>query len=46
MIARTVHNNVPKEQLNRKYFSQYLTTKSNIPRDKPIINIDNIPIYV
>lgn len=46
MIARTVHNNIPKEQLNRKYFSQYQVTRSSIQRDKPIINIDNIPIYV
>lgn len=46
MIARNVNNNIPKNQLSKKYFSQYQISKSNIPRDKPIINIDNIPIYV
>lgn len=46
MIARTVHNHIPKEQLNKKYFSQFKIARSSIPRDKPIINIDNIPIYV
>lgn len=30
MIARTVHNHIPQEQLNRKQFSQYLVSKNKL----------------
>ena len=41
MIARTVHNHTPEEQLNFPFFSQFLTQKTNINT----INIDAIPCY-
>jgi hypothetical protein len=42
MIARTVHNGIPKEQLVLPLFSQYLVDSV----DMVVINIDDIPIYV
>ena len=43
MIARTVHNNIPKEQLMRPLFNQFLVDSA----EKYLsINIDDIPIYV
>jgi hypothetical protein len=48
MIARTVHNHKPKEQLNRDIFNKYLVTKKSIRnnlRDKKVlfVDIDKIP---
>lgn len=42
MIARLVHNHVPKNQLERPEFSKYLISKSNVKRGEKIINIDSI----
>ena len=43
MIARTVHKHTPQEQLQHKFFNQYLC-KNN--EEKNIMNIDTIPCYV
>ena len=45
MIARHAHKHVPKNQLDRKEFSKFLISKSNIKRNEIIINIDAIPCF-
>ena len=44
MIARNVHNHVPKEQLNRPQFKQYISNikLDNLKDPKTLINIDKI----
>ena len=39
MIARTVHEHTPKNQLNRDIFKQFITNK--VP--KKVMNIDAYP---
>jgi len=39
MIARTVHNHIPEEQLNNTLFSNYKLDK--IPMGKPIMNLND-----
>lgn len=48
MIARTVHNHTPQEQLKYPIFSQYvISEKQWIKHGKPeTINLDKIPCYV
>ena len=41
MIARTVHNHLPQNQLSYPFFSQFLCKTNNTPT----INIDSIPCY-
>jgi hypothetical protein len=43
MIARTVHNGIPKEQLARPLFSQFLV--DSVETDLSM-NIDDLPVYV
>lgn len=50
MIAKSVHKHTPEEQLKRPEFAKYGLTKagqvyskSDIPRDALVVNIDNIP---
>ena len=46
MIARTVHDHIPKNQLSREIFSKYITTNIDNESDKCLmINIDTIPDY-
>jgi len=45
MIARTVHNHVPKNVLKNTYFDKYIISKKSIKRKKNIINIDAYDIY-
>jgi len=45
MIARTVHNCVPREQLNNHLFSQYLIDSIENSEIR-VIHIDEIPSYV
>jgi hypothetical protein len=47
MIARTVHNKVPSQQLKQRIFAQYEVTQKNIKNvsKTEIMNIDDIPIY-
>ena len=48
MIARTVHDHVPKKQLSRDIFKDHITknTKLKKGKTKMVVNIDNIPSYV
>ena len=41
MIARTVHNHLPQNQLSFPFFSQFLCKTNNTPT----INIDSMPCY-
>jgi len=47
MIARTVHNKVPSQQLKHRVFTQYEVTQKSIKNvsKTEIINIDKYPIY-
>ena len=47
MIARTVHKHIPKLQLNRTIFKQFVC-KNNKPRNwnESHVNIDDLPVYV
>ena len=40
MIARTVHNHMPKEQLNRELFKKYQTLKECIPSPNLLMDFD------
>jgi hypothetical protein len=48
MIARTVHNKVPSQQLKHCVFTQYEVTQKNIKNvsKTEIINIDKFPVYI
>jgi len=47
MIARSVHNHTPQNQLNKKEFSKYKTISKKISKEEKlkVINIDNLPIF-
>jgi hypothetical protein len=48
MIARTVHNKVPSQQLKHRVFTQYEVAQKNIKNisKTEIINIDKFPVYI
>jgi len=46
MISRKVHNHVPINVLRNAHFDQYKVAKKKIPKDKAVINIDEIPCYI
>uniref|UniRef100_A0A6C0F232 Protein kinase domain-containing protein n=1 Tax=viral metagenome TaxID=1070528 RepID=A0A6C0F232_9ZZZZ len=48
MIARTVHNKVPSQQLKHRVFTQYEVTQKSIKNvtKTEIINIDKFPVYI
>ena len=48
MIARTVHNKVPSQQLKHRVFTQYEVTQKSIKSvsKTEIINIDKYPVYI
>jgi hypothetical protein len=48
MIARTVHNCVPQEQLTEPLFKQFVVNKNlfNVNNNNNLIDIDSIPCYV
>ncbi len=47
MIARTVHDKVPSQQLlKHTVFTQYEITQKNIKKSFAILNIDGIPSYI
>jgi len=45
MISRKVHSHVPILVLRNSYFDKFKVTKKKIPKEKNIINIDDIPSY-
>jgi len=44
MIARTVHNNTPEDQLKKDIFKQYINKDNDVP-SQFIMNIDELPEY-
>ena len=44
MIARTVHNKTPADQLNKKLFSSFHVP--SLPEDVHIMDIDELPSYI
>ena len=46
MIARTVHQKTPKDQLDESLFSSFSVTKDDIPDGCDIIDLDALPSYV
>ena len=46
MIARTVNNHIPKNEINNELFKTLLTSRKKINRKTKIINIDLINSYI
>jgi hypothetical protein len=46
MISRKVHSHVPINVLRNSHFDKFKVTKKKIPKEKNIINIDEIPSYM
>jgi hypothetical protein len=46
MIARTVHNKTPEDQLKQLLFTEFIVKKDNIPEGQQIIDLDAIPSYI
>lgn len=46
MIARTVNKHIPSEQVNKKVFEKFKTSRKKINKHSKIMNIDNIPSYI
>ena len=45
MISRTVHNHVPENELNKKYFARFRVRKTTIGANAVVMNIDELPCY-
>ena len=43
MIARTIHNAIPKAQIQKDIFKSYITSRKKINKNHKIINFDKIP---
>jgi len=43
MIARSIHNAIPQEQLSNDIFKKFITSKKSINKKTKIINLDLIP---
>ena len=43
MIARSIHNAIPHQQLSNELFKRYIITKKSINKKTKIINLDLIP---
>ena len=46
MIARTVHNKTPEDQLKQSMFTDFIVKKNDIPEGQQIIDLDAIPSYI
>jgi len=46
MIARTVNNHIPKNEINNELFKSLITSRKKINKKTKIINIDSINIYI
>jgi hypothetical protein len=46
MIARTVHNHVPLDELRKGYFERFVVNKKKINKGAKIMNIDDLPCYM
>ena len=45
MISRKVNKHVPIDVLRNTYFDKYKVSSKKSIKDKPVINIDEIPSY-
>jgi hypothetical protein len=43
MIARCVHNHIPQAQLIRPEFDAFSISKSTVPKNEMVMNIDEMP---
>lgn len=43
MIARSIHNAIPENQISNELFKKYIVSKKNINKKTKIINLDLIP---
>ena len=46
MIARTVNNHIPKNEINNDFFKSLITSRKKINKKTKIINIDSINVYI
>jgi len=49
MIARTVHNHIPEEQIKKPLFNIFKTSGKNLKKSwksKNLVNIDTLPCYI
>lgn len=46
MIARTVHNHLPIDELRKVYFERFIVSKKKLSRSAKIMNIDDLPSYM
>jgi hypothetical protein len=45
MIARTVHNKTPEDEMKDPLFADFRITKEDIPEDAQIMDLDDLPDY-
>ena len=45
MIARTVHNKTPENEMKDPLFNSFRITKEDIPEDAQIMDLDDLPDY-
>lgn len=46
MIARTVHNHLPLDELRKGYFERFVVPKKKLGKNVKIMNIDELPSYM
>ena len=46
MIARNVHNHVPRDEIKNKLFNEYVTSKKKVNKKAKILNVDLMSSYV
>jgi hypothetical protein len=43
MIARTIHNAIPQQQLDNIVFKEYIVSKKKLNKNAKIMNLDKVP---
>ena len=43
MIARSIHNAIPEQQISNEIFKKFIVSKKTINKKTKIINLDLIP---
>ena len=46
MIARTVHNHLPIDELRKGYFERFVVSRKKLSKNVKIMNIDELPSYM
>ena len=46
MIARTVHNHLPLDELRKGYFERFVVPKKKLGKNVKIMNVDELPSYM